>query len=398
MHWGSANTVRTAWAFVLLTCAWCSAQTLSGRYVGTGMGGRSITGLGFSPLAVMVQADTAEPPYIRTTTMPGIQSKRLSSGSWAMDRVTGFLGDGFSVGLADNALGTTYSWVAWRSVPGVNAAGTYVGDGSDNRSISGVGFRPGLTFVFSQAVALSVHRFASMPPDSTFDFSANLLGISDLIQAEEANGFQVGTAAEVNLPATIFHHLAWVDDGLWVELGTYVGNGTTGRQIPTRSAPESVFLKSGGTAIGDGLAYRSTSHGSGVSMTGAASLGTAEEIQGLTPVGFQVGRGARVNANGVTYHYVAFGSASADGGTVDAGGLDSGSTFDGGPRVMPDGGTPDTDAGLEGANDGGAQATRREAARFGVGCGCGSRDLGGLVLLLLWSRPRRTATRLVWRS
>jgi uncharacterized delta-60 repeat protein len=118
----------------------------SGFYVGTGVNGRPITGLGFQPDVVIVKADFDQNGVIRTSTMTGNVSRSLFVGLYPLpDRIQSLDADGFTVGntapgVPDeenpqlNAPGVTYYWVAFRSAPGEMKVGTYVGNDADDRT------------------------------------------------------------------------------------------------------------------------------------------------------------------------------------------------------------------------------------------------------------------------
>jgi hypothetical protein len=107
----------------------------------------------------------------------------------------------------------TFHYVAWDSVPGKIAVGSYVGNKTDLRDITGVGFLPEYVLVdrssdVGGATGTSMgdapaHKMAStgVSADSSLLFNSNLTE-TDNIQALQSDGFQLGTHCRVNGDAT----------------------------------------------------------------------------------------------------------------------------------------------------------------------------------------------------
>ena len=99
----------------------------------------------------------------------------IGGGSGAANLITSFLADGFTVGSSAeaNANGAVYHYAAWASVPGSVAVGSYIGDTTDNRNITGTGFQPEWVVVQSGPVFSGpVHKPASTGPST--DWSPEL--------------------------------------------------------------------------------------------------------------------------------------------------------------------------------------------------------------------------------
>jgi hypothetical protein len=130
--------------------------------------------------------------------------------------ITSLDANGFSVGNSAqaNSNAATYHWFALNESAGLVDTGTYAGNGADNRNITGVGFTPSWAMVRSGSTnvanpAPSVQRPSSLAGDSSmrFDGTANA---ANQIQALQADGFQLGTSANVNnaLLTPTYHYLA----------------------------------------------------------------------------------------------------------------------------------------------------------------------------------------------
>jgi hypothetical protein len=132
------------------------------------------------------------------TNLFGVNSQPFNAGGPEFDSIIALLANGFSVGSTYvNSSGVTYYYVAWNQVAGKTSVGSYVGNGVDNRSISGVGFQPRFVIVQSANDGYDpFQRSVSMVGDASVSFRNALT--TNRIQALEADGFQVGTYTAVN--------------------------------------------------------------------------------------------------------------------------------------------------------------------------------------------------------
>jgi hypothetical protein len=184
-------------------------RLVTGSYVGDGVDDRQIAGLGFQPDLVLVRSNDANPAILRTSTVPGDASKVLAEVTALQpDLVQSLDGDGFTIGtdIRVNGAGTTYYWTAMKAGSDL-AVGSYVGDGADNRSISGIGFQPVWVLTFADAKD-SYFR----PSDAVGDASYKIAGfttVANRIQALEADGFQIGSQGDVNESGQTYHYVAW---------------------------------------------------------------------------------------------------------------------------------------------------------------------------------------------
>ena len=204
----------------------------SGSYTGDGVNNSSITGLGFQPDVVIIKGNNAQPASTRTSTMTGDASKQLSSNpALATNRIQSLDADGFTHGrdAAVNSNSDNYYYVAFKAAAGELAVGSYTGNGSDNRSITGVGLQSNYVIVMSSGRDAVVHRFASQTGDATLLFNGSA-EISDRIQAFETDGFQVGANTEVNKNGETYHYLAWKEASATIKVGAYAGGAADNRK------------------------------------------------------------------------------------------------------------------------------------------------------------------------
>ena len=180
----------------------------TGSYVGDASDDRDIS-VGFQPDVVLVGNLTTAfiVPY-RTSDHASNVCNQSFAGSLVNDHIQEFQSTSFQIGTSGvvNASGSSYVWVAFRSVPGVFATFTYTGNATDNRSISGVGFQPIFSLVKSSTTAQGVMRFE----DHVGDLSNRVSEAQapNYIQAFEADGIQIGTEAEVNADTIVFRGFA----------------------------------------------------------------------------------------------------------------------------------------------------------------------------------------------
>ena len=122
---------------------------ISGTYTGTS-GNLAITGLGFQPDVVIVkETSNNKVAVIATSAMPAGQSKTLSGvGTMTANQVVSIDGDGFTVGQTNaNVVGQTFTWVAFKAAAGVMTVGSYTGNATAGKTVTGLGFSPELVYV-----------------------------------------------------------------------------------------------------------------------------------------------------------------------------------------------------------------------------------------------------------
>ena len=124
-------------------------QMVTGTYLGDGVNNRIITGVGFQPDVVILKRYPHKNALIRTSTMTGDWSKRFIGQSLYTNTIQSLDADGFSVGtdVFVNESGAPYHWIAFKAAAGSLKVDSYTGNGTDNRSITGVGFQPDYVIV-----------------------------------------------------------------------------------------------------------------------------------------------------------------------------------------------------------------------------------------------------------
>jgi hypothetical protein len=192
------------------------------------------------------------------------------------------------------------------------ATGTYGGNGTDNRNVTGLGFQPDLVMVKATTAQGTVIRTRTM----TGDASKPLFGTTSLaanrIQALNAGGFEVGTDATVNALGTTYQWVAATTSPGTVSVGSYTGDGLSSRTISGLGySPEAVLLM---PADAGAPVLRFAPMTTGFQFT--SGTGVASSITGLGADGFTVGNSASANANNTAYHWVTLNEVA---GAVDVG-------------------------------------------------------------------------------
>ncbi|MBP9758344.1 fibronectin type III domain-containing protein [Candidatus Dojkabacteria bacterium] len=284
----------------------------TGTYSGNGSG-QTISDLGFSPDLVIIKNISTQQAVFTTSLMTGDAAGYLASATANLTgAIVSMTDNGFMLG-ADNTVNAntnTYHWQAFgnaydpitKSGAADFAIGVYYGNGIDNRDIIRLPFQPDMVAIKGNTTQLGVWKPSSLTGDSSLFFS-NTTATANLIQAFNSDGFEVGTASNVNAAATLYYWFAF-KEGSNFDVATYTGNNTDSRNITTVGFdPELVWVRA---ATGQyGVHYSDTLSGD-TTMYYYNAANVTNRIQGLITNGFQVGTGTEVNSSGVAYHYAAW--------------------------------------------------------------------------------------------
>ena len=211
-----------------------------------------------------------------------------------------------------NGSGASFYWVALKGAPGEMVVGSYVGDDTDNRNITTVGFQPDYVWVLPQEAYGPVQRTLTMVGDIAYDF--DLTSAANRIQALNATGFQVGSDTHVNSSSgsKLYHYVAWKNTTGRIQAGSYTGSGVNGQVFDILGfTPEWVVIKRDESGVGYAVQKPwSVGPYADYSLFFNNQVGTIHEMEQLRPVGFMAGfdgPGDDTNESGVLYHYVAMG-------------------------------------------------------------------------------------------
>jgi hypothetical protein len=286
-----------------------SFTSVTGSYVGTG-NPRIINGLGFTPDLVIIKGNTTQAGVFRTGMMSGDTTAYIDSATANFaGGITALNPDGFALGTAAqvNTNGTIYYWTAYGNAwkPDKNTGspdfviGAYTGNGTiDNRDITRLPFSPDLVAVKGNGATAGTWRTTEQSGDLS-TFYAATAETANNVQTLNADGFQIGTAGNVNTLATIHWYFGFAT-GTNFSLGTYSGNGAA-RTITTSFQPDNVWVKATGATRG---VFRTSSMLSSSSAPFINVAPIVNAITGFDSSGFQLGTSAEVNTSGTNnYRY-----------------------------------------------------------------------------------------------
>lgn len=273
----------------------------AGTYIGNGSDNLGVTGVGFAPDFVMLKGGSTYAVF-RTSTMAGDNSKLGDGSALAANQIQSLDSDGFTVGDAAsvNTNLAEYHYLAIRAGnQGDCKVGSYTGTGGDDVSVTGVGFQPNLVIVMGAAGRAVIWRTS----DHASDISSGILAASagDIVQAFEADGFQVGTNVNANANTETFYYFAMKNITGAFQVLTYTGNGSDDRSISGAGfLPTHVWTK---RLPGVAMVLRGPGHATDEATRMDTSTDPESNlIQAFESDGFQVGNDAAVNQNTITFN------------------------------------------------------------------------------------------------
>ena len=195
--------------------------------------------------------------------------------------------------------------------------GYYIGTGTDNLAITGVGFQPQLVLIKDDTgngvdgVNWKSSSMSSEINSTLADSDADTT--TDAIQSLDSDGFTLGTDADVNTANIRFVWIAFrgsdcTSSGTFC-VGSYTGDGTSSHAVSTGFQPNFVSIKRSGASTGT---FQTSSMATDVSQIYDANneVTNGTGIRTLDATGFTVGSGARVNTSSDTYWFYAFKTTS----------------------------------------------------------------------------------------
>jgi uncharacterized repeat protein (TIGR01451 family) len=276
----------------------------TGIYTGNGQASHAITGIGFAPDLLIIKGGLAEATMVRTATMPDGYAKPLGHNHpLASGTIRTLDADGFTLNADPrvNQPVTLYYWVAFRAVPGLMEVGSYIGDGTDNRNITGLGFNPSYLIVMAADGEHAMQRFGSQTGDQSLEFTNSDLK-PDRIQSFLPDGFQIGKHNTVNENGKNFHYVAWKGMSDAVASGSYQGNGSN-QDVTTGFGPAWAIIKRIGGSAG---VHRHESVSGNVTFWVDDGSSFSNGILMFQPGGFRVGSADPVNRLSEDYSWAAF--------------------------------------------------------------------------------------------
>jgi hypothetical protein len=198
-------------------------------------------------------------------------------------------------------VGERYYFIAFEDGPNM-AVGSFTGNGTDGRLITGVGFQPDLVFLIPNDANRSSWRSATFPDADASAFGSDF-NMSNTLEALNADGFTVGRDARGNKAGASFYYAAFKSSASCMKVGTYPGTGTPKTISGVGFRAEFMFIKSSG---GNAACFKTRVMPDISSIEFNTSREDDNRLNGLNDDGFSVGTQGQVNQNNLTYHYVSF--------------------------------------------------------------------------------------------
>jgi len=314
----SAN-VRYIWiAFAGSDCT-SNGTFCVGTYTGDGTSPKTIT-TGFQPSFAMVKRSTAVAAHFHTASEPAnetlyfVNTVRDTTGNY----IQSFASNGFVVGATDNTSGGTYYYIAFKTTSGIMTEGTYSGDATDNRNITGVGLKPDFVFVKNATNTTAANTRATMNiPESYGDYSSYFTATANAannIQALQSDGFQVGSAVYVNGSGDTYYYVAFTgatapsaSGTFTMANGSYTGTGASFSITGLGFAPDLVIIKD--NAANYAVFRTRMMGGDSTAYFAYAAANFTGGITSLDSDGFTIGTSTVANTSGNTYWWTAYGNA-----------------------------------------------------------------------------------------
>lgn len=219
--------------------------------------------------------------------------------------ITSIDADGFSLGtdVRVNESAVVFDWLVVEAEAGDSYQGTYVGNVTDNRNITGMGCDPAFAIIASEGSQQVYWRTS----DFTGDITSNCVSsafVANHIQAMISDGIQIGSTTVINASGVTHHVFACEEVAGIFKVFTYTGDGTDSRSISgfgfqpdwstTRRSSAGTYLRTSGNS------------GDQSGRWASAAYNTANLIQLHQSDGIQIGSDAGVNNSGSTFYGFAF--------------------------------------------------------------------------------------------
>ncbi len=180
-------------------------------------------------------------------------------------------------------------------------SGTYIGDGTINRSISGLGMQPDVVIVKVDAAFEAVLRSSTMVGKESKRLASEQSPKPDMITSLDSDGFTVGANPRANEAGAAYYWVAFKAKPGETAIGSYSGNGTVQTISSPGFQPDYVIVLSDDKQF---AVHRSSTMS--VNYTFGSGASSSNGITGFTSTGFTVGSNDQVNKSGVLAHYVAW--------------------------------------------------------------------------------------------
>jgi uncharacterized repeat protein (TIGR01451 family) len=182
-------------------------------------------------------------------------------------------------------------------------SGSYTGDGTGGRTITGVGFRPDVVIIKGDTLETAVVRTATVATDGTKPLGTNNGLLPNLIESLDDDGFTVGASARVNRAGVAYYWTAFRAARPELVVGSYAGDGANDRLIPTGFRPEYAIVFD---EVSEPAVQRFSEQVGDVSLLFSSENPVSNRIKGFASDGFLLGTDPETNRAGDVYHYMAW--------------------------------------------------------------------------------------------
>jgi hypothetical protein len=322
----AVNSASVIYAWTAFSGSDCSSSGsfCVGTYTGDGALSKTFT-TGFQPDVLMVKRSNGIAGHFHTSTMAANQTDffNTTANDTTGDYIKTINSNGFTVGITDNTNNGVYYYIAFKNTSGKVATGSFTGDGTDNRTITGVGFKPDMVMMKNDTSATAANTNSVMSSKEYNGDAANFIGdvpatfidMQDQIQKMDTNGFQVGTSANTNESGATIQWIAFggvpaasgATGTFKMATGTFTGNSTSRPFTGLGFAPDLVIVKDTSTSY---AVFRTSIMASASAAYFAnAATDVSNTITSMDSDGFTLGTSNVTNGNTRTYHWQAFGNA-----------------------------------------------------------------------------------------
>lgn len=211
----------------------------------------------------------------------------------------------------------------------------YTGTGSA-QSLSGVGFQPDALMIKENTTEEAVIVTGDMPAGEVKPMGSSTAHVTGRVTSLDADGFTLGTDADVNSSGIEYQWIAWQDGGD-CSIGTYSGTGSQVTISTIGFEPEMIwFWGDAANSRDDAVMYLSTnSERCDLFKSGARHT---DYIGSLSASGFTTGVNTTYGhfRSGVEYYYIAFNAGS----DFEVGGWSNGADADNTDKTLSGGWQP----------------------------------------------------------
>ena len=191
----------------------------------------------------------------------------------------------------------------------ITKTGSFTGNSTDNRTLSGVGFQPDLVIILGTDANVNAHfRTSAMGANESISIRGDAPSVTDAIKTFTIDGFTLGISSVVNNTGTNYVYFAVKDNGAGdFKVGSYTGDGNDGKVITgVGFQPNYVLTKSSSAIVGASKYAGTTDSQMQFDGTDRIDLYASLDADGFTVNNGSASAANLINVSGVTHYYFAF--------------------------------------------------------------------------------------------